>query len=116
MSPRPQPSAEYTLRSDQPLRLEDADGRVVEGVSGTTWITAYGQKTDFMLRPGQRFVVPNDGLTLIEAIGCSRVRVAAPAEQAWTRRVARQASSRLAESLARLRQGLQPAARNDFPG
>ncbi len=104
-----QPSAEYKLSSDQPLRLEDAGGRVVEGVSGMTWITAYGQHMDFILRPGQRFVVPNDGLTLVEALGCSRIRVAAPIAQSWTRRVRREAAARWQETLDRLRQGLQPA-------
>lgn len=104
-----QPAAEYQLRNDQPLRLEDAAGRIVEGVSGMTWITAYGQRMDFILRPGQRFVVPNDGLTLVEALGCSRIRVAAPIAQSWTRRVRREAAARWHETLERMRQGLQPA-------
>lgn len=116
METHTQPSAEYKLRSNQPLRLEDAGGRVVEGMSGMTWITAYGQHTDFMLREGQTFVVPNDGLTLVEAIGCSRVRVAAPAEQSWPQRVLRQGAARLHATMQRLRQGLQPAACTDFPG
>lgn len=116
METHTQPSAEYRLSTNQPLRLEDAGGRVVEGVSGMTWITAYGQHTDFMLREGQTFVVPNDGLTLVEAIGCSRVRVAAPAEQRWSQRVLRQGYARLQAAMQRLRQGLQPAACNDFPG
>lgn len=110
-----QPSAEYELSTDQPLRLEDAGGRVVEAVSGTTWITAYGQRTDFILRPGQRFMVPNDGLTLIEALGRSRVRVAAPIAQSWTHRVLREGGARWSETMTRLRQGLRPAARCDFP-
>lgn len=105
-----QPAAEYKLRSDQPLRLEDAGGRVVEGLSGVTWITAYGHSMDIFLRPGQRFVVPNDGLTLVEALGCSRISVAAPIAQSWRRRVLREAGARWDESMLRLRQSLQPAA------
>lgn len=108
MQARPQPYAEYTLSSDTPLRLEDAGGRVLEGVTGVTWITAYGQATDFLLRPGQRFVVPNDGLTLVDAIGSSRIRLAAPLAQSWGQRVLREGLARLAESMMRLRQGLQP--------
>lgn len=110
MKPRTQPYAEYTLSSDTPLRLEDAGGRVVEALSGVTWITAYGQATDFLLRPGQRFVVPNDGLTLVDAIGSSRIRLAAAPAQSWRNRVLREGQARLEESLARLRQGLQPPA------
>lgn len=116
MKPRTQPYAEYTLNSDAPLRLEDAGGRVLEAISGVTWITAYGQATDFLLRPGQRFVVPNDGLTLVDAIGSSRIRLAAPLAQSWRQRVLRESHARLAESLTRLRQGLQPASCTDFPG
>jgi hypothetical protein len=104
-----QPAAEYKLSSDQPLRLEDAAGRVVEGVSGVTWITAYGQHMDFILRPGQRFVVPNDGLTLVEALGCSRIRVAAPVAQSWASRVRREAAARCREAMERMQQSLQPA-------
>jgi hypothetical protein len=115
MKPRTQPYAEYTLSSDTPLRLEDAAGRVVETLSGMTWITAYGQHTDFILRPGQRFVVPNDGLTLVDAIGSSRIRIAAPAAQSWSQRVLREGHARLAVSMTRLRQGLQPAECGDFP-
>ena len=115
MTPRTQPYAEYTLSSDAPLRLEDAAGRVVENLSGMTWITAYGQSTDFILRPGQCFVVPNDGLTLVDAIGSSRIRIAAPAAQGWSQRVLREGQARLAISMTRLRQGLQPAACGDFP-
>ena len=116
MTSRTQPYAEYTLSSDAPLRLEDAGGRVVEAISGVTWITAYGQATDFLLRPGQRFVVPNDGLTLVDAIGSSRIRLAAPPAQSWRLRVLREGHARLAESMMRLRQGLQPARCADFPG
>jgi hypothetical protein len=108
MQARTQPYAEYTLSSDTPLRLEDAGGRVLEAVAGVTWITAYGQATDFLLRPGQRFVVPNDGLTLVDAIGSSRIRLAAPLAQSWGQRVLREGQARLAESMMRLRQGLQP--------
>lgn len=110
-----QPQAEYALSSDVPLRLEDAGGRVLEAISGVTWITVYGQATDILLRPGQRFTVPNDGLALLEAIGSSRIRLAAGPKQRWSRRVLREGQARLAQSMARLRQGLQPAGCGDFP-
>jgi hypothetical protein len=110
MRVRSQPSAEYRLHTDQPLRLEDAGGRVVEAIAGVSWITAYGQQTDFILRPGQRFVVPNDGLTLVEGLGRSRIRIAAPLAQSWAQRVLREGHARLSEALMRMKQGLQPTS------
>lgn len=85
--------AEYKLSASQPLRLVHAAGRRIACLSGTAWITAYGQRTDFMLRAGQSFEVPNDGLTLIEAVGQGRVRIEAPARAAtqghWAGRLLR---------------------------
>jgi hypothetical protein len=71
-----QAQGEYKLCVNQPLRLLHAAGRKIECLSGTAWITSYGQSTDFLLRAGQSFQVPNDGLTLIEAIGHSRIHLA----------------------------------------
>ncbi|MBB3118480.1 DUF2917 domain-containing protein [Pseudoduganella violacea] len=105
-----QTAAEYALRENQPLRLDDAGGRLVECLSGVAWITAYGQHTDFLLRPGQSFLVPNDGLTLVEAIIECRVRVSAPASAGWLQHAARYGQARLGETMDRLRQSLQPAA------
>ena len=48
-------------------------------LEGTAWLTAYGEHIDFMLRRGQWFEVPNDGLILIEAAGAGVVRVRLPA-------------------------------------
>ncbi|WP_229506527.1 DUF2917 domain-containing protein [Massilia sp. BJB1822] len=105
-----QPAAEYALREKHPLRLDDAAGRLVECLSGVAWITAYGQHTDFVLRPGQSFLVPNDGLTLVEAVVECRVRVSAPTSASWLQQAARYGQARLGETMDRLRQSLQPAA------
>lgn len=72
--------AEYRLTQDHPLRIVHAAGRRIECLEGTAWITAYGEHTDFMLRPGQAFEAPNDGLMLIEAAGTGAVRVRLPAQ------------------------------------
>lgn len=69
---------EVELHADHPLRLHGASGRKIEALSGTIWITAYGELTDFELAPGQSFVVPNDRLTLVEPIGCGTVRIEQP--------------------------------------
>src|SRR5471030_305321 len=77
-----QGQVEYCLTENHPLRIAHAAGRHIECLSGTAWITAYGENTDFMLRQGQSFEVPNDGLMLIDA-ACSdpvRIRLTAAAE------------------------------------
>ncbi|MQA38810.1 DUF2917 domain-containing protein [Rugamonas aquatica] len=75
-----QDQAEYRLTANHPLRIAGAAGRQIECLSGTAWITAYGEYTDFMLRQGQRFEVPNDGLMLIDAAGAGTVHVRLPAD------------------------------------
>ncbi|MBV6323147.1 DUF2917 domain-containing protein [Duganella violaceipulchra] len=75
-----QGQAEYSLSENHPLRIAGAAGRHIECLAGTAWITAYGEHTDFMLRQGQSFEVPNDGLTLIDAVGPRAVRVRLPAD------------------------------------
>jgi hypothetical protein len=80
-----QGKAEYRLTQDHPLRIAHAAGRQIECLDGTAWITAYGESTDFMLRQGQSFEVPNDGLMLIDAAGAGIVRIRLPAEPPkWT--------------------------------
>jgi hypothetical protein len=80
----------YKLTENHPLRLVHAAGRHIDCLSGTAWITAYDQHTDFMLRAGQSFEIPNDGLTLIEAVGTGRVQVRLPEARpiTWASRLA----------------------------
>lgn len=73
--------AEYRLTQNHPLRIANAAGQRIECLDGTAWITAYGEHTDFMLRRGLSFEVPNDGLTLIDAAGAGVVRIRLPAER-----------------------------------
>ena len=81
---------EHELRSERPLRLEKAHASVIECLSGTAWITAYAQFDDCVLRSGERYTIPNDGLVLVEAVGSGRIRVhATPAPRhAWQRLLA----------------------------
>ncbi|MDR3481259.1 MAG: DUF2917 domain-containing protein [Burkholderiaceae bacterium] len=69
---------DFALVEDYPLRFSKAKGRRVECLSGVVWITAYNELSDYMLRAGEVFVIPNNGLTLIEAIGDCRVRIDLP--------------------------------------
>jgi hypothetical protein len=65
----------FQLTQDQPLRLEQAKDHCVICLSGRVWITAYNESVDFELYTGDLFVVPNDGLALIDAIGEGRIRI-----------------------------------------
>lgn len=69
---------DFALVEDYPLRFSKAKGRRVECLSGVVWITACNELSDYMLRAGDQFVIPNNGLTLIEAIGDCRVRIDLP--------------------------------------
>jgi hypothetical protein len=104
---------EYQLTPNRPLRLEQAGGQTVECLEGTAWITAYGQHADFMLRSGQEFVVPNDGLTLVEAVGGGRIRVGGAAEQSRVQQLLRHAHIRLVQARDHTRHSLQPAPCED---
>jgi hypothetical protein len=73
-----QSRVECELYENHPLRLVGAEGRRVQCLNGTLWITAYNQPIDVFLRPGGVYVVPNDGLVLAEAIGSCRMRVDVP--------------------------------------
>jgi hypothetical protein len=80
-----QGQAEYRLTENHPLRVDHAAGHRIECLDGLAWITAYGEKTDFILRAGTTFEVPNDGLTLIEAVGGHQVSIRLPdqAKASW---------------------------------
>lgn len=95
---------EYELTEHRLLRISNAMGRRVECVSGRALITAYGEATDFTVREGTVFIIPNNGLTLIEAIGNGRIRIKSPALPglAWMARTRRHA----AEALRRLWNGI----------
>lgn len=73
-----QDRVECELHANHPVRLVAAAGRRVHCIEGIAWITAYDQPFDVFLRPGQTYIVPNDGLVLAEAIGRCRVRVDLP--------------------------------------
>jgi hypothetical protein len=68
---------EWELYENRLLRLNGA-GACVTCLEGLVLITAYDQPEDITLSAGEVFIVPNDGLALIESIGYSRVHIALP--------------------------------------
>lgn len=81
-------TVEYQLAENQPLRMSDAMGGIIQCLSGTAWVTVAGEYTDFMLRAGMDFEIPNNGLTLIEAVGRGQVRISFPVNTPWYRTLA----------------------------
>jgi hypothetical protein len=61
------PRHQETLVQGYPLRLARARGRRVTCERGCVWITAPGQLDDVFLYPGQTWIVPANGLVLVEA-------------------------------------------------
>lgn len=92
--------ARLDLVENQPQRLVRARGAMVTAIRGGLWITVEGHAGDILLRPGQRWTIPLDGLTLIEAIGgeaCARIEaprsVVGLRLAAWRQRAARMMAS-----------------------
>ena len=94
---------ECEVHTDHPLRLSASKGRRVECTAGVLWITVYDLPGDIFLHAGNSFVVPNDGLALVEGVGCSRMRVTAPASLSF-------GGAWLARGMRRLRRGWKPRA------
>lgn len=66
---------DLTLSGPLPHRLRDARGRRIECLSGRALITAFDVRDDIELECGQVFLVPNDGLVLIEGADRCRLRI-----------------------------------------
>jgi hypothetical protein len=69
---------EFILPENYPLRLTHGKGCRISCVSGMVLITAYNEAEDFELRAAEVFVVPNNGLTLVEGIGGCYIRIELP--------------------------------------
>ncbi|MDH5263410.1 MAG: DUF2917 domain-containing protein [Betaproteobacteria bacterium] len=62
-----------TLEAGQFLSLDDACGTRIEPDEGTVWITEEGEPRDFVVGPGEAYVVARPGLTLVQAMVAARV-------------------------------------------
>ncbi len=69
------------LRKGELWRLEnDLRGLSIACLEGILWITQEGDPRDYVLEPGQRFVIARRGSVVIEACADARLRVAPPLE------------------------------------
>lgn len=71
-------SPEIILNQGQPIRLNDAAGTRVSCLHGTVWITVASEPDDVFLGAGQSYLIPRNGLSLVERIGNSRVQLESP--------------------------------------
>ncbi len=60
---------ELLLKRHQLLSLNEAQPKMaIECKDGVIWVTCAGEKQDYMLRPGRRYVPKTRGNIVIEAI------------------------------------------------
>lgn len=62
-----------SLAPGQLVALDDACGTRIQPERGTVWITEEGEPRDFVVGPGQAFLVRRAGRTLMQAIDASLV-------------------------------------------
>jgi hypothetical protein len=68
-------------------RLEDARGLAIEVWDGELWITQAGDRRDYFVRPGERFVVNRDGVVLAQALRPSHATLTAAVPACYARRI-----------------------------
>ena len=66
-------SPDLCLEAGQLLSLDDAGGMRILPRAVTLWITEEGEPRDFVVGPGEAFVVTRAGLTLVQAVVPARV-------------------------------------------
>lgn len=74
---------EIILRQGQPIRLNDAAGTRVRCLHGTIWITVASEPDDVFLKAGQSYLIPRNGLSLVERIGNSSVQLEKIGPDGW---------------------------------
>ena len=65
------------LAAGQLLSLDDARGTRILPRDASLWVTEEGGPQDYVVGPGEAFVVTRGGLTLVQALAATRVALAA---------------------------------------
>jgi len=74
------PKVEVVLHPRDVLTLNDAHHKMaIECKEGLIWVTCTGEKQDYMLRAGRRYVPKTKGDIVIEAIDEACVNIEEPA-------------------------------------
>lgn len=61
------------LEAGQIISLDDACGTSIQAQAGTVWITEEGEPRDFVVGPGEAFLVTRPGRTLVQAMAAAHV-------------------------------------------
>ncbi|MBL0143200.1 MAG: DUF2917 domain-containing protein [Betaproteobacteria bacterium] len=61
-------SSKVALESGQVLTLDDAAGVHIRPRGAKVWVTEEGDCSDFVVNPGEDFVVSHGGRTVVQAI------------------------------------------------
>lgn len=61
------------LETGQLVALDDACGMRIQAREGTVWITEEGEARDFVVGPGDAFLVTRSGRTLVQAMAPAQV-------------------------------------------
>jgi len=68
-------SSKVILEPGQVLTLDDAEGVRICPRGAKVWITEEGDCSDFVVNPGENFVVSHDGRTVVQAIDTTWVEL-----------------------------------------
>jgi len=71
--------AAVSLRKGEIHRLRHAEGRRIEALSGSLWVTIDNDLRDIMVSPGRGFSIDRDDDTLVSALADARFVVLEPA-------------------------------------
>jgi len=66
-------SSKVVLEPGQVLTLDDAEGVRILPRGARIWVTEEGDFSDFVVNPGEEFVVAHRGRTIVQAIGTTWV-------------------------------------------
>lgn len=61
-----------TLKRGQLQRIEDGQGRLVQCLSGTLWLTQHDDQRDIVLEAGDEALIERDGLSILSALSDAR--------------------------------------------
>ena len=68
-------SSKVVLNPGQVLTIDDAKGVHIRPVGAKVWVTEEGDCSDFVVNPGEEFVVSHDGRTVVQAIDTTWVEL-----------------------------------------
>lgn len=61
-------SSKVVLEPGQVLTIDDAKGVHIRPVGAKVWVTEEGDCSDFVVNPGEEFIVSRKGRTVVQAI------------------------------------------------